>query len=285
MSNPLIAEAVRHPLLARDEEAELVRRAGDGDGEALHRLVGSHLRYVIRIARRYRGWGLPMNELIQQGTLGLVQAVRRFDPERGVRLSTYAMWPIRQAIQEHVLQYWSAVRLGTSNAQRMLALKLRSIAHDLAGGDIRAEEGRPGEARPEEARQGEDRISLLARQFNATAAEVARLARRMTGRDSSLDLPAAAGGTHLDHLESGLPSPEQIAAEAGVQRVLGAAMAALSPRERLVIHKRYLDDAKQTFEAIGHELGVSKDRARQLETRALAKLHDLLLPLRREAAI
>lgn len=270
MQNPLIAEAVRHPLLARDEEAELVRRAEAGDGEALRRLVGSHLRYVIKIARRYRGWGLPMNELIQQGTLGLVQAVRRFDPERGVRLSTYAMWPIRQSIQEHVLQYWSAVRLGSSNAQRMLALKLRTIAQDLASAD---------------ARPSDDRLAVLARQFNATAAEVARIARRMTGRDSSLDLPAPAGGTHLDHLESDLPSPEQVAVEAGVQRLLGAAMAALSPRERLVIHKRYLDDVKYTFEAIGQELGVSKDRARQLEARALAKLQDLLQPLRSEAAI
>lgn len=271
MQNPLIAEAGRHPLLARDEEAELARRAEAGDGEALRRLVGSHLRYVIKIARRYRGWGLPMNELIQQGTLGLVQAVRRFDPERGVRLSTYAMWPIRQAIQEYVLQSWSAVRLGTSNAQRMLALKLRSIVLDLAGGD---------------AWPDDDRLALLARQFNATTSEVTRLARRMTGRDSSLDLPASTKSTTpLDHLESGLPSPEQVVADRGVQRLLSAALTALTPREQLVIHRRYLESAKGTFEAIGQELGVSKDRARQLEKKALAKLQELLQPLRREAAL
>lgn len=96
--NAVIAEARRHPLLAREEEAELARRAEAGDSEALHRLVGSHLRFVVKIARRYRGWGAPMSELVQEGTLGLMQAVRRFDPDRGVRLSTYAMWSIRQAM-------------------------------------------------------------------------------------------------------------------------------------------------------------------------------------------
>jgi RNA polymerase sigma-32 factor len=270
VTNPLIAEAVRHPLLAREEEAELARRAEAGDSEALCRLVGSHLRYVIKIARRYRGWGLPMNELIQEGTVGLVQAVRRFDPERGVRLSTYAMWSIRQAIQEHVLHSWSVVRLGTSNAQRMLALTLRRIADDLVGGD---------------ADVVDDRLAVLARQFNATASEVARLARRMTGRDTSLDQLTPAGVQPLDQLAGDLPSPEQVAADAGVRRVLDAALAALSPREQLVIRKRYLDDVRHTFEAIGSEMGVSKDRARQLEAKALAKLQELLRPLRSEAAI
>ena len=159
--NPLIDEAARQPLLAPAEEIELARRAEAGDQEAVHRLVASHLRFVVAIAKRYRGWGLPMNELIQQGALGLVQAVRRFDPERGVRLSTYAMWWIRSAIQDHVLHSWSVVRLGTSNAQKMLALKLRRIAEDLVH-----VEGDPAD----------DRIVKLAEKFNATAAEVVRLA-------------------------------------------------------------------------------------------------------------
>jgi RNA polymerase sigma-32 factor len=265
--NPLIDEAARHPLLERDEEMELARRAENGDGEALHRLVGSHLRYVIKIARRYRGWGSPMNELIQEGTLGLIQAVRRFDPERGVRLSTYAMWSIRSAIQEHVLHSWSMVRLGTGNAQKMLALALRRIADDL----VRCEGGAV-----------DDRIARLAKQFNSTAAEVVRLARRMTGRDSSLDQPAAAGGTLIDRLAGELSSPEHVFAQVSEQRFLGEAikraLAMLTPREQLVIRKRYFEEAKDTFEAIGRELGVSKDRARQLEARALAKLHDLLRP-------
>ena len=267
-TNPLIDEAVRQPLLASAEEKELARRAEAGDEEALRRLVTSHLRFVIAIARRYRGWGLPMNELIQQGALGLVQAVRRFDPERGVRLSTYAMWSIRSAIQEHVLHSWSMVRLGTSNAQKMLALRLRRIAEELTHGE--------GDA-------GDDRIARLAEKFNATAAEVARLARRMTGRDRSLDQPLVVGPAPIDRLACERASPEQALAEAREQHALvtalRAAIAQLTPREQMVIRKRYFDDAKQTFEAIGRELGVSKDRARQLEVRALAKLQALLSPV------
>jgi RNA polymerase sigma-32 factor len=266
--NPLIYEAVRQPLLEPAEEVELARRAEAGDQQATHRLVASHLRFVIAIAKRYRGWGLPMNELIQQGALGLVQAVRRFNPERGVRLSTYAEWWIRSAIQDHVLLSWSVVRLGTSNAQKMLALKLRRIAEELA-----YVEGDPSD----------DRIAKLAEKFNATAAEVARLARRMTGRDGSLDQPMASGLAPVDRLVSEQATAEQTLADHGEQRALAdalqTAVAGLSPREQLVIRKRYLDEAKQTFEAIGRELGVSKDRARQLEARALAKLQEMLGPV------
>lgn len=266
--SPLLHEAARQPLLAPAEEAELARRAEAGDQEAVHRLVASHLRMVIAVAKRYRGWGLPLNELIQQGAFGLVQAVRRFDPERGVRLSTYAMWWVRSAIQDHVLHSWSVVRLGTSNAQKMLALRLRRIADDLVH---------------VEADAADDRIATLAEKFNATAAEVVRLARRMTGRDGSLDEPLAGGSAPVDQLASEQATPEQALACDGERRLitdaLGAALAKLTPREQVVIHKRYLDDAKQTFDAIGRELGVSKDRARQLEARALAKLGEMLRPV------
>ena len=270
----LIGEARRHPLLARDEELTLARRAEAGDGDAFEKLVGSHLRYVIAIARRYRGWGMSMNDLVQEGTLGLIEAVRRFDPDRGVRLSTYAMWWIRQAIQDHVLQSWSMVRLGTSNAQKMLALGLRRIADDLVGSD--------GEA-------GDEIIARLARQFNSTKADVARLARRMAGRDSSLDQLTIAGRALIDRLVSEWPTPEQMLAHVSEHRFLGEAMksalATLTPRERLVIHKRYFEEAKQTFEAIGRELGLSKDRVRQLEAGALAKLNAMLRPMLSEAHV
>ena len=266
--NPLVEAAIRQPLLAPAEERELARRAEAGDEEALHRLVTSHLRLVIAIARRYRGWGLPMNELIQQGALGLVRAVRRFDPERGVRLSTYAMWSIRSDIQEHVLHSWSMVRLGTSTAQKMLALRLRRIAGEAISSD--------GEA-------ADRSVARLAERFNATAAEVARLARRMTGRDRSLDQPVAAGVASIDELPCPQATPEQALAEAGERRLLANALhqaiAALTPREQAVIRKRYFEDARQTFEAIGRELGVSKDRARQLEARALAKLQAMISPV------
>lgn len=266
--NPLVEAAIRQPLLAPAEEQELARRAEAGDEEALHRLVTSHLRLVIAIARRYRGWGLPMNELIQQGALGLVRAVRRFDPERGVRLSTYAMWSIRSAIQEHVLHSWSMVRLGTGTAQKMLALRLRRIVEEVIPGD--------GET-------ADRSIARLAERFNATAAEVARLARRMTGRDRSLDQPARTGAAPIDQLVCTQATPEQALAEAGERRLLADALhraiAGLTPREQVVIRKRYFEDVRQTFEAIGRELGVSKDRARQLEARALAKLQAMISPV------
>ncbi|MBK8173762.1 MAG: RNA polymerase factor sigma-32 [Rhodospirillales bacterium] len=265
--DPLLIEAARHPLLGPDEEVDLARRAEAGDGEALRRLVGSHLRYVFKIARRYRGWGLPMNDLVQEGTLGLVQAVRRFDPDRGVRLSTYAMWWIRSAIQEHVFKSWSIVRLGTSNAQKMLVLALRRVAEDLGGGDADA---------------SDDRFSRFAEQFNSTATEVARLARRLAGHDASLDQPAAGGRPLIDNLADDESDPEQVLARTSeserIDEALSGALAKLTPREQLVIRDRYFLEAKRTFESIGRDLGVSKDRVRQLEARALAKLEGLLRP-------
>lgn len=267
----LLAEAARHPLLARDEERALKVRAEQGDAEAMRRLVGSHLRFVIRMARSYRGWGVPMADLVQEGTLAFVQAVRRFDPDRDVRLGTYAAWAVRQAMQECALRSWSTVRLGTSNAQRMLALKLKHLAAGWA-------EGWGHEWLDDE------RLAALAEQFGTTLQEVLRLARRMARRDASLDAPGrTADGSGLgERLACAQPSPEQILVRAGEQRLRGdaltAALGRLSPREQLIIRKRYLDEARHTFEALGRELGVSKDRVRQLEARALGKLRDLLRP-------
>ncbi|TVR97016.1 MAG: sigma-70 family RNA polymerase sigma factor [Rhodospirillales bacterium] len=263
----LYDEAARHPLLARDEECELARRAEAGDGEAVHRLVGSHLRFVIKIARSYRGMGLPMTELVQQGALGLVQAVRRFDPDQGVRLSTFAMWSIRAAIQNHVLASWSLVRAGTGNAQKTLVLKLKRMAQDL---------------RSNGGRLNEDLIAAMARRFGVATGEVGALARRIVGGDASLDHVSGAGVALADRLASDEATPEQQVVAARQQwflsQALAKALGALSPRERLVIQRRYLDDVKPTFAAIGRDLGVSKDRVRQLESRALRKLRELLNP-------
>lgn len=269
----LLAAAVDEPVLGRDEERELARRAEAGDADAAGRLIASHLRFVIKIARRYRGSGLPMSDLIQEGTVGLIRAVRRFNPDRGVRLSTYAMWWIRSAIQDHVMHSWSLVRMGTTNAQKALILRLRQVTAELIGGA----EGLSDEI-----------TARLAKSFGATANEVATLARRLAGGDWSLDQPMAGPGgdgdqrTWMDCLTSDAPTPEQAVAEASERRfvseIVGKALAMLPPREQLVIRKRYFEDVRQTFEAIGRELGVSKDRVRQLETRALAKLRDLLQP-------
>ena len=269
----LLAAAVDEPVLGRDEERELARRAEAGDADAAGRLIASHLRFVIKIARRYRGSGLPMSDLIQEGTVGLIRAVRRFNPDRGVRLSTYAMWWIRSAIQDHVVHSWSLVRMGTTNAQKAMILRLRQVTAELIGGA----EGLSDEI-----------TARLAKSFGATANEVATLARRLAGGDWSLDQPMAGPGgdgdqrTWMDCLTSDAPTPEQAVAEASERRfvseIVGKALAMLPPREQLVIRKRYFEDVRQTFEAIGRELGVSKDRVRQLETRALAKLRELLQP-------
>ncbi len=259
--------------LAREEELELVERAGSGDEAALRRLVDAHYGYVVAIARRYRGWGAPMSDLLQEGVVGLMQAVRRFRPDGGARLSTYAVWWIRSAIQEHALKSWSVVRIGTGNATRTLALKLRHLAGELAGG------GSDGEAK----------IAELASRFGTTVAEVKRLAGRLTTPDLSLDSvsqpmadAAVAGRALIDRLVSDWPTPEHVLAEIGEARVVGqrlaAALAALSERERFIIRERYYGEARQTFAAIGRQLGVSKDRARQLEAAALKKLAALLAP-------
>lgn len=264
----LVVEAFRTPMLDPEEERRLTRRADAGDEEAVQRLVGSHLRYVISIARSYRGWGLPMADLVQEGTLGLVQAVRRFDPERDVRLASYAGWWIRSAIQEYVLRSWSMVRLGTSNAQKMLAFKLRRMAETWSG---------------EMAIFADEPMAALAEQFGTTIGEVKRLALRMAGRDGSLDQETAPGRSLFERLISDWPTPEQIVARMGEHRLISemvrSALERLTPREQVVIRKRYFEDVRQTFESIGRELGVSKDRVRQLETGALAKLQTLLAPL------
>jgi RNA polymerase sigma-32 factor len=258
-------------LLGADEERDLVRRAEGGDQEALSRLVTCYLPFVVKIARSYRGWGLPMNDLVQEGTIGLLQAVRRFDPNRGARLSTYAVWWIRSAIQEYVLRSWSLVRIGTTNAQKALALRLKRIVGDVVGSDLGG---------------AEDLMSGLAKRFGTTAAEVVALARRLAGRDSSLDSPRPGSAGLFERLSSDWPSPEQLVSQISEHRhvsaALNRALAMLSPRERLVIRRRYFEDVKHTFDAIGRELGLSKDRVRQLESSALAKLRNLLSPMQVE---
>jgi len=264
----LLEAAVHQPHLEREEELELVRRADAGDPDAMHRLVGTHLRYVFKIARRYRGWGVPMSDLVQEGTLGFLQAVRRFNPDQGARLSTYASWWIRSSIQDTVLRSWSVVRLGTSNAQKMLAFKLKAMADQViaANGAL-----------------SEEAIAWLAKSFGTTVTDVSRLAARMVGRDSALENSRNNEVEQGEALSSDLPTPEQICARnREVERLrvmIGAALARLTPREQLVIRKRYFEEVRATFDAIGHELGVSKDRARQLEAAALDKLREALRPL------
>lgn len=262
--------------LQREEEGDLLREAGRGDDQALLRLIEAHFRYVVAISRRYRGWGVPMSDLLQEGTLGLIEAVHRFRPEHGTRLSTYAVWRIRAAIQNYALRSWSLVRLGSSNTQRMLALKLRRMTAGVMPPDG-----------AESSTAADERWDVgIARRFSTTAAEVSRLAARMMAPDCSLDLPTTTS-TAATTIADDAPTPEEALAQNSesqwLSTVLAAAIERLSPREQLVIRRRYFEEVRQTFEAIGRELGVSKDRARQLEARARAKLAELLQPTLPEA--
>ena len=271
IARPLLREASRQPFLGREEERRLAERSGAGDHDAIHRLVASHLRFVVKIARSYRRSGLPMTDLIQEGTLGLMHAIRRFDPDKGIRLSTYAVWWIRAAMQDYAVRSWSLVRIGTTNAQKALFLRLRRVTAELVGS---AEE------------MSEDLVAKLAQRFDTTTAEVMALARRVRGGDASLDQPISDGEgarrSWIESLASPDPTPEDMVAEASERRFLSEmvhkALQKLTPREQLIIRMRYLDEVRQTFEAIGWEIGLSKDRVRQLEAQALEALRQRLRP-------
>lgn len=255
-------------FLGREEERELARRAGAGDSQAIERLIRSHMRFVVKIARGYRQSGVPMSDLVQEGIVGLVQAIRKFNPDHDARLSTYARWWIRASMQDCVVRSWSLVRLSTSSAQKSLFLQLRRLTSELLeGADALSD----------------DIAARLADRFGTTASEVANLARRISHRDQSLNgRPADASESWLDRLVSDEPTPEDRLAHAGERRrvaeILSAALARLPAREQLIIRKRYLEEVKVTFASIGHELNLSKDRVRQLEARALATLHEILKP-------
>lgn len=258
------------PLLSSDEERQLARLSAAGDAAAAERLVLSHLRMVARMARRYATLGLPTSDLIQEGTIGLIQAVRRFNPDRGVRLSTYAAWWVRASIQEHVVRSWSLVRLGKTAAHRALFLRLKPLAEPRTD---------PAEA------LGEATAGRLARHFNLPIGEVAAMIRRLAAHDASLNQPltdGADGDSYLDRLAADQPLPEDIVADRRLTARWGGlierALAMLPAREAMIIRRRHLDETAPTFETIGRELGISKDRVRQLERRALDRLKALLHP-------
>lgn len=255
------------PLLKAEEERELMRLAGEGDGAAIERLIRSHARFVVKIARSYRQAGIPMSDLIQEGMVGLVHAIRKFDPDKDARLSTYAKWWIRAAMQDHVIRSWSLVRLGTSSAQKSLFLQVRRFTTELLEGADALRD---------------DLAARLADRFGTTATDVLNLARRVASRDHSLDGAVASETkeTWLDQIPSNEPSAEDRLVETSERRAVGdmiaSALGRLPDREQLIIRRRYLEDAKETFASIGRELNLSKDRVRQLEARALASLRDIL---------
>ena len=254
------------PILEKREEQSLARRWRDeGDTDAAHKLVTSHLRLVAKIAMKYRGYGLPVADLVSEGSIGLMKAVKKFDPDLGFRLSTYAMWWIRASITEYVLKSWSMVKLGTLASQKKLFFSLRSIKSRLNILDS-------GELTPEQA----DQLSEI---MNVSSVDITNMNRRLSSRDLSLNAPLSTdeGGIEFqDTLISKGLSPELQFAESEElshhSEILMRAMQALPERERDILAERRLSDAPQTLEVLGKKYGISRERIRQLEVRAFEKV-------------
>jgi RNA polymerase sigma-32 factor len=264
-----IKNAMREPLLEREHEFDLAKRWREqGNEDALHELVRAYARLVVATATRFRNYGLPMGDLIQEGNVGLMQAAARFEPEREVRFSTYAAWWIRSAMQDYILRNWSIVRTGTTAAQKSLFFNLRRLRAKIEG---------KGEGMNDIGRQ------WIADQLRVDRSDVMEMEMRLSGADQSLNAPIreTSEDEWQDFLPDVRPNPEDIViglrdAETR-SKWLGEALGELSPRERTIIEQRRLGEEAVTLEELGHELGVSKERVRQLEQRAMLKLKNSML--------
>jgi RNA polymerase sigma-32 factor len=265
-----MAEIKKFPILEPEEEYMLAHRFADhGDTAAAHKLVTSHLRLVAKIAMGYRFYGLPVSDLISEGNVGLMRAVKKFEPERGFRLATYAMWWIKAAINEYVLNSWSLVKVGTVAAQKKLFFNLRKLKAKLG---LYEEGDLPMEA-----------VSNIAKRLDVSTQDVIDMNRRMSRADASLNQMVAEDGDteRQDLLVDDKPSQEAVLMEKQ-DRVLGAgllreALTTLTERERKIIEERRLVDNPRTLEEIGAEYGISRERVRQIENRAFAKLQKSVL--------
>ncbi|NQU60269.1 MAG: RNA polymerase sigma factor RpoH [Rhodospirillales bacterium] len=254
-----------YPMLEHNEEVELAERWRDSeDPEAAHRLVTSHLRLVAKIAMGFRGYGLPISELISQGNVGMMQAIGRFDPDRGFRLSTYAMWWIRAAIQEYILHSWSLVKMGTTAAQKKLFFNLRKLKVQIKAFE-------EGDLTPES-------VSKIAQRLKVPEGEVINMNRRLTGPDQSLNAPLRqeGEGEWQDWLVESRQNQEHTLAEnqemGGRRKLLASAMDNLSERERHIISERRLREAPATLQDLSEQYGISRERVRQIEVRAFEKI-------------
>ena len=265
-----LQEIRKFPLLEPEEEYMLAKAWVDHqDSEAAHKLVTSHLRLAAKIAMGYRGYGLPVGELISEGNVGMMQAVKRFDPDRGFRLATYAMWWIRAAIQEYILHSWSLVKMGTTAAQKKLFFNLRRLKGQMAA----LEEG---DLKPEQ-------VEKIARVLAVPEQDVVSMNRRLASPDHSLNAPVRADseGEWQDWLvdeqetqESELADREDI----GNRRMLlGEALKTLNERERHILIERRLKDNPTTLEDLSQQYGISRERVRQIEVRAFEKLQKAMM--------
>uniref|UniRef100_B0T894 RNA polymerase sigma factor RpoH n=1 Tax=Caulobacter sp. (strain K31) TaxID=366602 RepID=B0T894_CAUSK len=270
-----LTEIRKFPMLPKDEEFMLAQRWKEHqDSEAAHKMVTSHLRLVAKIAMGYRGYGLPIGEVISEGNVGLMQAVKKFEPDKGFRLATYAMWWIRASIQEYILRSWSLVKMGTTAAQKKLFFNLRKAKSQIAA-------FQDGDLHP-------DQVSYIATKLGVLDSEVISMNRRLGGPDASLNAPLRADGE--SEWQDWLADDNQVSQETVVAEnqeksmrmtLLEEAMVELTDRERHILTERRLKDDPTTLEDLATEYGVSRERVRQIEVRAFEKLQKSM----REAAI
>jgi RNA polymerase sigma-32 factor len=272
--NRYLSEIKKFPILAPEEEYMLAKRWSEhGDTDAAARLVNSHLRLVAKIAMGYRGYGLPVSELISEGNIGLMQGVKKFEPDRGFRLATYAMWWIRASIQEFILRSWSLVKMGTTAAQKKLFFNLRRMKNQIDAFE-------EGDLKPEA-------VAKIATDLGVTEEEVVSMNRRMgMGGDTSLNAPLRdtdGEGQWQDFLVDGGPLQDEILADDEERRVrhdlLVEAMESLNDREKHILTERRLIDEPKTLEDLSQVYGVSRERIRQIEVRAFEKLQAALIRL------
>jgi RNA polymerase sigma-32 factor len=274
--NRYLQEIRRFPMLEPEEEYMLAKRWVDHqDSAAAHKMVTSHLRLAAKIAMGYRGYGLPQAEVISEANVGLMQAVKRFDPEKGFRLATYAMWWIRASIQEYILRSWSLVKLGTTSAQKKLFFNLRKAKARLGAME-------EGDLRPEN-------VARIAHDLGVTEDEVVSMNRRLSGGDASLNAMVGSDGDSATQWQDWLEDEDADQATAYEERdeldarrqMLTAAMDVLNDRERDILTRRRLVDDPVTLEELSESYGVSRERIRQIEVRAFEKLQERIQQLAR----
>lgn len=274
-----LSEIRKFPMLSKEEEFMLAKRWQEHqDSEAAEKMVTSHLRLVAKIANGYRGYGLPMAEVISEGNVGLMQSVKKFDPEKGFRLATYAMWWIRASIQEYILRSWSLVKIGTTAAQKKLFFNLRRVKGEIQAID-------EGELKPEQ-------VTEIAKRLNVSEDEVRSMNGRMSGSDASLNTPVGDDNDTAewqDWLQDETPSYESKHADkeeyTARLELLGVAMEVLSDREREILTLRRLTESPKTLEDLSEQFGVSRERIRQIEVRAVEKLTVAMRDLAKEKGL
>ncbi|WP_114964974.1 RNA polymerase sigma factor RpoH [Alkalilacustris brevis] len=278
--NRYLQEIRRFPMLEPEQEYMLAKRWVDHqDTEAAHKLVTSHLRLAAKIAMGYRGYGLPQAEVISEANVGLMQAVKRFDPEKGFRLATYAMWWIRASIQEYILRSWSLVKLGTTSAQKKLFFNLRKAKSRIGALE-------DGDLRPENVRQ-------IAHDLSVTEDEVISMNRRMSGGDASLNATIGSDGDGATSWQDWLEDEDADQAEHYAEKneletrraLMTQAMDVLNDREKDILAQRRLRDDPVTLEDLSNQYGVSRERIRQIEVRAFEKLQERIHSLAREKGV